>query len=98
MGGDARIAVRGEFQRQGLGRFIILYGFHKLKEQGIMLAETMITVKRKLSIVLHFQCGFKLQKDASEWKYKDYSFFINRIIANHRVEKMLDEYENKKVL
>ncbi len=87
-GGDARIAVRKEYRGQGLGRHLILYGFHQLREQGVEMGETMIAIKRSTSIYLHLTCGFRPQTDVDRWQYKDHAFFLNRILANRSLERM----------
>jgi predicted N-acetyltransferase YhbS len=57
-GGDARLAVLKKYEGKGLGSFLVRYGFHKLKEQGIKRGESIISLKRTPSIRLHMKCGF----------------------------------------
>lgn len=63
IGGDARIAVLPSEQGKGLGLFIINYAFHYLRDLGIDNAESVITLKRIQSILLHLKCGFHPQFD-----------------------------------
>lgn len=63
VGGDARLAVLPTEQGNGLGLFAINYAFHYLKTLGLNQGETVITLKREQSIVLHINCGFKFQPD-----------------------------------
>lgn len=60
IGGQARIAVRGDIQGKGLGKFIISYGCQQLKAQGLQLCENIVSIKRERSIRTHFRCGFFL--------------------------------------
>ncbi len=59
VGGDAWIAVLPSEQGNGLVFFSINYAFHYLKCLGIEKGESVITLKRKQSILLHMKCGFK---------------------------------------
>lgn len=95
VGGDARISVIKEYQGKGLGKYIILYGYNKLKEKGIIVGETMISIKRKPSIFAHFSCGFVPFTDLSKCQYKDNAFFIYRIWANYNLKKMYKEHRLK---
>ena len=96
VGGDARISVRKSHQGHGLGKYVILYGFHKLREQGISQGETMISVKRTPSIYAHFFCGFRPETDLRKCQYKDHAFYGNRVLANRRLIGMYDDYQRRK--
>lgn len=58
IGGEARIAVRRDYQGRGLGRFVVCYGCDRLRDSGLELCENIVAIKRRRSIMLHFQCGF----------------------------------------
>lgn len=82
VGGDARIAVKNDFQNKGLGKVLVLYGFYKLKEQGIKFGESVITIKRTASILLHYKCGFypSLSKEHTVFQSQRRYLFIRAII------------------
>ncbi len=84
IGGDARIAIRKEYQGRGLGKFVIAYGYSELFKQGIKYGESVISIPRSKSILLHFQCGFfpQLQKRhfifSSQKRYWIIWYIVNR--------------------
>ena len=59
VGGIARVAVRRRWQGTGLGRHAVLFGYRQLRERGLMLGESIVTLKRRASLRLHFACGFE---------------------------------------
>lgn len=69
VGGDARIAVDRAEQGKGLGRLVILFALHRLREKGLRCAEAVITLKREQSLRLHFRLGFQIQPDRSLWNF-----------------------------
>lgn len=93
VGGDARIAVSKNYQGRGLGKFVIAYGYTKLREQGVRLGESIISVPRKQSILLHYQCGFFPQYNKKYFQYsvqKRYWFVHYRV--NKELKKLYKEY------
>lgn len=61
VGGDFKIGVKHQYQGKGLGRLVILYGFSRLRDLGIKVAESSILITRKTSLHIHFSLGFKPQ-------------------------------------
>lgn len=93
VGGDARIAIRKEYQNKGLGVFLIAYGFHKLRENGIKYGESIISIGRDRSIFLHFKCGFIPQVDRRYIQYKAQTrLFVVRWIVNNKLKRMYKNY------
>lgn len=68
-GGDARIAVDPAEQGQGLGRTLILFALHHLRSKGLTHAEAVITLKREVSLRLHFKLGFQIPPYRSQWNF-----------------------------
>ena len=59
VGGDYRIGVHNNYKGNGLGRMCVVYAFSRLEEQGFRLGESIITIKRVPSLLLHFSLGFE---------------------------------------
>ena len=59
VGGDYRIGVHNDSKGNGLGRMCVVYAFSRLAEQGFRLGESIITIKRVPSLLLHFSLGFE---------------------------------------
>jgi GNAT superfamily N-acetyltransferase len=56
-GGVYRLAVKKKYQNKGLGKYIILLGYHLLKKRGLVIGESVINIKRKKSVFVHLSCG-----------------------------------------
>lgn len=79
IGGIFRIAILKNYQGHGLGKLMLLYGYHQLRERGINYGESIITLKRESSIMLHYSCGFKAQHNMRYISYKGILDNINLI-------------------
>ena len=89
MGGDARIAIRKDYQGKGLGSYLLAYGFQKLKESGIKYGESIISITREQSIMLHFKCGFIPQYNKDYISYKGQRrHFLIRFFVREQLNKM----------
>lgn len=94
IGGLARIAVKRNYQGQGIGKFIISYGCEYLKELGFGYCEDVISIQRKKSIFTHFKCGFiPLVNSKFQQQIIQERFFFIKLIAN---AKLLTYYESYK--
>ncbi|TVR79786.1 MAG: GNAT family N-acetyltransferase [Chitinophagaceae bacterium] len=94
-GGVFRLSVRKDYQGKGLGKFIILHGFHHLKNSGIKYGESVITSYRETSIITHFKCGFKPQFDPLKIIHKNSNYnrnFIQRFRANKALKSAMKIY------
>jgi GNAT superfamily N-acetyltransferase len=93
VGGDARIAVLPLEQGKGLGFFSINFAFHHLRILGINHGETVITLKRKQSVLLHLKCGFTPQFDRSKIMFDiQKRLWPARLIAKRKVVKLYNQY------
>lgn len=61
IGGGFRFGVRNSYQGKGYGYICLLYGFSKLASMGIKHAESIIAIKRVVSLNIHFALGFRPQ-------------------------------------
>ena len=94
VGGDYRIGVRNEYQGNGLGTMCVEFAYSRLAEQGYRLGESIITIKRSRSILLHFSLGFEPQFDMRYVTYKDNLKNIN-FIQKIRLIILLRKYYNQ---
>lgn len=79
VGGDFRIGVKSEFQGCGLGRMCVEYAYARLADEGYKLGESVITVKRVPSLMLHFSLGFEPRYNMRYVSYKGNLKNINLI-------------------
>lgn len=93
VGGDARIAVLRSHQGRGLGGALIRHGFDLLRRQGIRNGESIITITRERSILLHFQCGFRPQFSARYHQYrKQKRLSVVRLLVALRLHGLYRRY------
>ncbi len=95
VGSIARLAVKPEYQGKGLGKFIILYGYHWLRSEGIRYGESLISSKRDRSIMVHLSCGFRPQLNMGEitWKGGEQNTnYIQRWRLNRKLDKLSAEF------
>lgn len=96
IGGDARIAIKKKYQSKGLGVFMITLGFHKLRDLGIKYGESIISIIRDQSIMLHFKCGFVPQTNRKYIQYKNQKrHFIIRMLVKAKLMRLYNQYINK---
>lgn len=96
IGGDARLAVLPSEQGKGLGFYSINFAFHYLKGLGINQGETVITLKRTQSILLHFKCGFTPQFDRSKIMFDiQKRMWPARLLAKRKVINIYRRYSFK---
>lgn len=101
VGGDFRIGVHNNYKGNGLGRMCVEYAFSRLAEEGIRLGESIITIKRVPSLLLHFSLGFEPQYDtrftilSTKRNLKYYLYYIQRKRISHLLLKYNKQYKNK---
>lgn len=92
-GGCARLAILPSEQGNGLGVFVINYASYYLYNQGIRLGETIITLKRKQSLLLHFKLGFKPQFSRNKINFDiQKRMWPARMIARLKVYNLYEKY------
>ena len=69
------------------------YAYSRLAEQGFRLGESIITIKRIPSLLLHFSLGFEPRYDMRYVTYKNNLKNIN-LIQRIRLTYLLYKYHN----
>ncbi len=89
----SRIAIKSNYKGRGLGKYIICYGYTKLRDRGINYGQSIIMVKRIKSILIHFDCGFIPQ---FKKKYKVFNnqkrFIFVKVFTLMKVKKLYKSY------
>lgn len=64
-GGLFRFAVDKTMRKQGLGVYMLRFGYGMLKNEGCLYVESIVSYKKSRipSLMAHFKCGFKPQLD-----------------------------------
>lgn len=98
IGGDFRIGVKNEFKGNGIGRLCIEYAYSQLANEGYKFGESVISIKRVQSLMLHFSLGFIPRYNMKYVTYKDklkYINYIQRIRLTYVLHKYYKQYEKK---
>lgn len=98
IGGDFRIGVRNEFKGKGYGRMCVEYAYSQLAAEGFELGESVITIKRKPSVMLHFSLGFVPQYKMKYVTHKSNLKYINliqRLRLTYRLSKYYHQYKKR---
>ncbi len=93
IGGVARIAVKKKFRGYGLGSFLINYGFNQLYQQGINYGESIISITREQSILLHLKSGFIPQINKVYFSFKNQKrSAIILFLVNRKLNRLYKQY------
>lgn len=98
VGGAYRLGVHNNYKGNGLGRMCLEYAYSRLADQGFRLGESIVTIKRIPSLLLHFSLGFEPRYDMRYVTYKDnlkYINFIQRLRLTYQLHKYHQQYKNK---
>ena len=93
IGGAVRLAVRKDYQGYGIGKYLHLYGFVKLREKGFYYIESILTITREQSMRMNFSYGFVPQFNRKFISYKGQKrYAIVRFLVNRNLKKQYKKY------
>jgi len=98
-GGVYRLAVKKKYQNKGLGKFIILLGYHLLKKRGIVVGESVINIKRKKSVFVHLSCGLIPEYNPKKIAHTNSNYnknFVQRVRGKLILQRYCKAYWKKK--
>lgn len=71
-GGCLKLAVDKSIRKQGLGSYLLHYGYHTLKKRGCQYGESIVSDRKSRipSLMSHFKCGFipQTQRELVQFK------------------------------
>ena len=82
------IQLRRSAQSHGLGKYLLLYRYHKLKQLGIRTCESQTTLVREKALLLHFSCGFRPKTRPDSWNSTGVNSPLARMRANLQLERL----------
>lgn len=98
VGGAYRLGVQNNFKGNGFGRMCLEYAYSRLSEQGINLGESLVTIQRVPSLMLHFSLGFEPRYNVRYVSYKKnlrHIDLVQRIRLTYLLYKYHHIYQNK---
>jgi GNAT superfamily N-acetyltransferase len=90
------LALRRSAHGRGLGRHIVLYRYHRLREAGIRLCESETTLRNRESIGIHFACGFRPKTRLDAWNSPDPGDALQRWITRQRLERLYRRWSRQR--
>lgn len=89
IGTTGRLAVKKDFQGKGLGKYLVLFGLNKLKENRYSYAEHVFVVGRDYSIRVYLKCGSRpeFREKYLQLKPTRKNIFVT-YLARRKVRKM----------
>lgn len=98
-GGIFKFATDKYMRNQGLGLYMLRYGYGKLRESGCLYGESIVSFRKSRipSLMTHFKCGFKPQIDRTKVQYEIVSNRggIKHIFTRHWVQKYYHLFQTK---
>jgi len=83
MGVTHYLGIKKSCLGRGLGRYLILYVLHKMREEGIMSCECESILDHEQSLLIHFDFGFQ-PKMRDDWNVEDVTPWPFNILARRR--------------
>jgi len=81
---------------RGLGKYLILYTLHKMREHNLKSCEAETTLDHKRSIFIHFDLGFSPKTKLNHWNTMDRTYTLKKIINNYRLKRFYYKWKRKK--
>jgi len=85
-----------DYLGRGLGKYLILYTLHKMREHNLKSCEGESTLDYKKSIFIHFDLGFRPKTKLDSWNTANHAPTLIRAIINYRFSRLYEEWEKRK--
>lgn len=96
MGVTHYLGISKEFKGQKLGKYMILYALHFLKEKGFRQCEAETYLNYKESLGIHFDFGFIPKTKFENWNTVDNSNLVSKILTNRALSKFYKNFKRNK--
>jgi len=90
------VGLRRAAHGRGLGRHLVLYRYHRLREAGIRLCESETTLRNHESLGIHFACGFRPKPRLDAWNSPDPGDALQRGITRWRLRRFYRRWSRER--
>lgn len=90
------VGLRRAVHGRGLGRHLVLYRYHRLREAGIGLCESETTLRNHESLGIHFDCGFRPKLRLDAWNSPDPGDALQRWITRLRLRRFYRRWSRER--
>ena len=87
MGVTHYLGIRKSCLGRGLGKYLILYALHKMRDAGITLCECESNLEHLRSLLIHFDFGFQPKK-RDDWNVGNITPWPFNILARRRFDAL----------
>ena len=81
----------------GLGKYLILYTLHKLREHNLASCEGESNLQHKKSLFIHFDFGFQPETKLDYWNTPGRTPALTRAVTNLRFKRVYREWQRSRV-
>lgn len=97
IGSAGRLAIIPEYQKRGLGSYLILYALNQLRDKGYKVSEHVFEYRKSFSYRQYFKLGAVPEFNKKQLQLKPTrKFFLVRLWAQYKVKKMYKEVLRKR--
>jgi len=95
MGVTHYLGIKKYYSGRGLGKYLILYTLHKMRDEGITLCECESKLEHGKSLLIHFDFGFQ-PKERDEWNVENITPWPFNILARRRFRALYDRWQKER--
>lgn len=90
------LALDKDYLGRGLGKYLILYTLHKMKEHNLKSCEGESTLDHRKSLFIHFDLGFRPKAKLDYWNTANRVPLPMRATINYKLRRLYEEWEGRK--
>ena len=90
------LGLNMDYLGRGLGKYLILYALHKMKEHGLKSCEGESSLDHKKSLFIHFDFGFCPKTKLDYWNTAKHSPVLMRAIINYMFSRLYKKWKRTK--
>lgn len=90
------LGVTKRAQRLGVGRSLVVYRYHALRDAGIVQCESQTHIGRVGSLRIHFECGFVPKLHFDPWNTPNTAALPVRLLTNARLKGQYQRWRRER--
>ena len=90
------LGLRRSARGRGLGRYLAVYRYHRLREAGIQICESETTLRNRESLGIHFACGFRPKTRWDVWNSPDPADALQQWITRQRLGRLYRRWSRER--
>ena len=87
------LGLHKDYLGRGLGKYLILYTLHKMKEHDFKICEGESTLEHKESLFIHFDFGFRPKTELDYWNTQNHAPALIRAITDYQFIRLYKKWK-----